>query len=506
MYARNDGAIADPHSTTITHTVDPSTSDIGYHDAAPRIAGNPVRIDLLVIDDETPGVFVPETGGDTVVSACGATCQMTPVCTNTPSSPCDSYLLRLNKPPTDGVKVDLITDGQTDVDLHALRLERLARGDRRPRRSQALQGKHHDHECRPDCTRGSRGERLRPRQLHRRGLPEGPADQPLRYPCLERRLHRHRPRDRVPDRHAGAGPDRPSGRAARRLRRHHLGARLQQRHDQPALDYRGVYSGSVSYQQNYVTTLFNGGYSISGNLVTKTSGSSFLDAGFAVNMRIRFEGLSGSTDFVVTDVSDTQLTPERAPAGGSHSGNIDRLSGAFDPRRRQELARRRLPRGPAVQDRCLRQHAVQDQHDHRQRPRQDRRAAHHRPSGAAARHRPARRADGDPVGGRRNVHRAGSEQCRRRPARSRPAVPGTSRPPSRSSATRSSSSRPAGRTGRRSASSRTCSPESAARSRSREARPPPTAPSTAPCCCRERTTQRRSASPPSRPSGSRSTR
>ena len=29
MYARNDGAIADPHSTTITHTVDASTLDPG---------------------------------------------------------------------------------------------------------------------------------------------------------------------------------------------------------------------------------------------------------------------------------------------------------------------------------------------------------------------------------------------------------------------------------------------------------------------------------------------
>ena len=46
---------------------------------------------------------------------------------------------------------------------------------------------------------------------------------------------------------------------------------------------------------------------------------------------------------------------------------------------------------------------------------------------AAARHRIARRADRDPVGGRRDLHRAGSRTTRRRPARSRPAVPGTSR-------------------------------------------------------------------------------
>ena len=46
-------------------------------------------------------------------------------------------------------------------------------------------------------------------------------------------------------------------------------------------------------------------------------------------MRIRLEGLSGTTDFVVTDVSDTQLTLNGAPASGAHTGKIDRLSGAL---------------------------------------------------------------------------------------------------------------------------------------------------------------------------------
>ena len=84
------------------------------------------------------------------------------------------------------------------------------------------------------------------------------------------------------------------------------------------LDYRGVYSGSISYQQNYVTTLFNG--ELHGHRQPRHAYErlSFLDAGFAVDMRIRLEGLTGTTDFVVTDVSDTQLTLNGSPASGPH--------------------------------------------------------------------------------------------------------------------------------------------------------------------------------------------
>ena len=63
MYARNDGAAEDPHTTTITHTVDPHARPTrATSRRSARIAANPgAGIDLLVVDDETPGVFVQET-------------------------------------------------------------------------------------------------------------------------------------------------------------------------------------------------------------------------------------------------------------------------------------------------------------------------------------------------------------------------------------------------------------------------------------------------------------
>ncbi|MCA1841353.1 MAG: hypothetical protein LC723_13695, partial [Actinobacteria bacterium] len=113
IHARNDSAPADPHNTSLTHTIvdivgHPTTG--AYLTAAPTIQQ---RIDAFVIDDENPGVFVLESDGSTLVSACGnADCTIPGLG--------DTYQLRLNSAPTALVKVAIITDGQTDVDMTAV--------------------------------------------------------------------------------------------------------------------------------------------------------------------------------------------------------------------------------------------------------------------------------------------------------------------------------------------------------------------------------------------------
>ena len=93
------------------------------------------------------------------------------------------------------------------------------------------------------------------------------------------------------------------------------------------LAYSGVYAGQVQYVSSYATVLFTGGYTVTGNLLTRSAGS-WLSDGFATNMRVRLEG-SGGGDFVVTDASDTTLTLSGSPTVGPHSGNVDKLNGAL---------------------------------------------------------------------------------------------------------------------------------------------------------------------------------
>ncbi|HET7128184.1 MAG TPA: hypothetical protein VFJ93_03815, partial [Gaiellaceae bacterium] len=191
LHGRNDFAPEDPHNTTITHTIDTSTSDakylavvpggsfagaatltnngtggtgdtisttsfdwIGagfavgqaitvggvgkdggvYHIAAIVNAGHTLRLvekgvfvqnltssavyvstansvdarlDAMVLDDENPGVWVLESDGKTVVTACGTSCGV-------PGSN-DTYQLRLDSQPTSQVRIALITDGQVDL-------------------------------------------------------------------------------------------------------------------------------------------------------------------------------------------------------------------------------------------------------------------------------------------------------------------------------------------------------------------------------------------------------
>ena len=103
--AVDDATRQDPHDTTIAiAVVDASTPDTGYKAAADA------RLDARVIDDDTAGVVVVETGGRTLVTACG-----NPACTVPGAG--DGYGLRLTKQPTAPVTVALLTDGQTDVTL-----------------------------------------------------------------------------------------------------------------------------------------------------------------------------------------------------------------------------------------------------------------------------------------------------------------------------------------------------------------------------------------------------
>src|SRR5437899_10299395 len=65
--ARNDFVTEDPQSTTLLHTVT-TTNDADYNAAKATISA---RISALSIDDETPGVFLLESNGRTLVVACG---------------------------------------------------------------------------------------------------------------------------------------------------------------------------------------------------------------------------------------------------------------------------------------------------------------------------------------------------------------------------------------------------------------------------------------------------
>ena len=83
----------DPHTTGITIARDSATTDAGYAFADQRIG-------VRVLDDDTPGVIVTESGTSTVVTAGG---------------PGDDYTIRLTQKPTANVQVAILTDGLTDV-------------------------------------------------------------------------------------------------------------------------------------------------------------------------------------------------------------------------------------------------------------------------------------------------------------------------------------------------------------------------------------------------------
>ena len=171
VHARNDFAPEDPHNTTITHTIDTTlTSDTTKYGAQAAVEAIKTRLDVLVLDDENPGVWVLESDGKTVVTACGSTCAV-------PGAG-DSYQLRLTSQPTSQVRIALITDGQVDIqndgDSVDSRLALESVGGLQA--SQTFKGPISMSRGRVRQERDHAGQRLRPRQLHRRGLPEEHAD------------------------------------------------------------------------------------------------------------------------------------------------------------------------------------------------------------------------------------------------------------------------------------------------------------------------------------------
>src|SRR5262249_20925578 len=79
----------------------PQTTDTDY---LANITTGDVRVDVQVLDDESPGVFLLESGGKTLVTA-GTT--------SSPPDPTkqeDTYTMRLTSAPTSDVKIDIVTD------------------------------------------------------------------------------------------------------------------------------------------------------------------------------------------------------------------------------------------------------------------------------------------------------------------------------------------------------------------------------------------------------------
>ena len=92
--------VQDPHHTMVAVTVDGTVS--GRDASYDQVTGS---LDVLVLDDNSPGVYVKQSGGSTVVSLPdGATPGTT-----------DTYAVRLLKAPKAAVSVGIVTDGQTSI-------------------------------------------------------------------------------------------------------------------------------------------------------------------------------------------------------------------------------------------------------------------------------------------------------------------------------------------------------------------------------------------------------
>ena len=91
--AVQDSRREDPALTVLTVKRDAATTDAGY-------LFDDRRIGVEVLDDDTAGVVVVESGGSTLVTLGG---------------PDDDYAIRLTKAPSAAVRVAVLTDGLTDV-------------------------------------------------------------------------------------------------------------------------------------------------------------------------------------------------------------------------------------------------------------------------------------------------------------------------------------------------------------------------------------------------------
>ena len=113
--ARHDFRPEDPQTAVVTFAQGAATDDPNYN--FPNLRSGPGLLDIDVIDDDTPGVVVLETGTGTLVEKCGNA-----LCTIPGDT--DHYTLRLTKrpckdldpqPTSCDVRIVVLTDGLTDV-------------------------------------------------------------------------------------------------------------------------------------------------------------------------------------------------------------------------------------------------------------------------------------------------------------------------------------------------------------------------------------------------------
>ena len=320
MHARNDFAPEDPHNTTITHTIDPSallTTDTKYRNAAPGGTAQTVteRLDVLVLDDENPGVFVLQSDGSTLVTAC-----MNNPCTLPGTG--DSYQLRLNSQPTSQVKVAIVTDGQVGVnsslvDPSRLKLEAIGG----LQAAQAFKGniaftggvitRANGSDLGSFLDEGfQKGQRIR---LSGTG---SSADGDYVITDLDITHLTVTPAPAVP---GGTPGTSPTGLVANNVQ-------IAQLAD------KGVYEGEIAYDPNGTgPTLFTGDLSVAGTTLTRVTGS-FIDDSFLVGTRIAIVPNGGSNlgTFTINAVSDKTLTLAGAPAAGTYLGaSITKVTGTL---------------------------------------------------------------------------------------------------------------------------------------------------------------------------------
>jgi hypothetical protein len=107
--ARDDGRREDPGTAVIFFERDASTIDINNDYVFPNLRSGIGALDIEVIDDETAGAVVLESGGTLLIEDDPATSAVDPVT--------DDYRIRLTRQPETGatVEVAVLTDGQADV-------------------------------------------------------------------------------------------------------------------------------------------------------------------------------------------------------------------------------------------------------------------------------------------------------------------------------------------------------------------------------------------------------
>ena len=158
--ARDDARREDPQSAQISFVRDASTVDPLGRYVFPNLRSGTGLTEVEVIDDETAGAVIVESGTGTIVGKCGnAGCTL--------PGDSDDYTIRLTKRPLGDVSAAVLTDGMVDVvsiggvPVGPRRLPRDRRPDPdAPVPRQPQRGGDHDHAR----------ERLRARLVHRRRL------------------------------------------------------------------------------------------------------------------------------------------------------------------------------------------------------------------------------------------------------------------------------------------------------------------------------------------------